>query len=82
MNAPRGHPGVILGDLEARLRRRGVGGIYGATAGGYGVLSVAPGLNVWTDDRDLWWILGGQRVTWPAADTGGAAGKLAKLASA
>jgi len=81
MNAPRGHPGVILGELEAALRRRGLDGIYGATAGGFGVLSVGRGLSVWCDGSVLWWILGGQRVTWPAADTEGAAGELAKLAS-
>jgi hypothetical protein len=82
MNAPRGHPGVILGELEAALRRRGADGIYGATAGGFGVLSVGRGLSVWCDGQVLWWILGGQRTTWPAADTEGAAGELVKLASA
>lgn len=81
MNAQRGHPGAILGDLEAALRRRGVGGLYGTAAGGYGVLSVGPGLSVWCDGRVLWWIRGGKRTSWAAADTEGAAGALAKLAA-
>jgi hypothetical protein len=82
MNAARGHPGAILGDLEAALRRRGVSGLYGAAAGGYGVLSVGQGLSVWCDGRSLWWICGGERTTWAATDTEGAATELEKLAAA
>ncbi len=81
MSAPQGHAGAVLGELEAALRRRGVAGLYGAAAGGYGVLSVGTGLSVWCDGWVLWWISDGQRTTWPAADTEGAAAELAKLAA-
>lgn len=79
MSSPHGHAGVILSELAAGLRRRGVGALYGAAAGGYGVLSVGPGLSVWCDGQSLWWFRDGERTTRPANDTEGAVAELQKL---
>jgi len=81
MSTPLRHAGVVLGDLEAGLRRRGVGGLYGAASALCGVLSVRPGLTVWCDGTRLWWIRSGQWTDWPAADTEGAAAELQKFAA-
>ena len=46
-----------------------------------GVLSVAHGLSVWCDGRQLWWHRDGNRLTWPAGDPAGAARLLASSAT-
>ena len=73
------HPGAVLGVLEADLRHRGIGRLYGAAYARYGVLSIGPGLTVWCDGQRLRWTRDGERAGWPAADPGGAAAELAKL---
>jgi hypothetical protein len=76
----RGHPGVILGAVEAALRQRGLDRLYGAACALYGVLSVALGLTVWCDGRAIMWQQDGDEVSWPAGDPEGAAKRLAALA--
>jgi hypothetical protein len=46
------------------------------------VLSVACGVTVWSNGRVLWWQAGDSGITWPAADTSGAARRLTELVSA
>src|SRR5208283_5863010 len=45
-----------------------------------GVLSL-PTISVWSNGRLLWWRAGGDEITWSAADTPGAARRLAELAA-
>jgi hypothetical protein len=80
ITAGRGHPGVVLGAVEAVLRQQGLNRIYGAACTLYGVLSVAPDVTVWCDGRRLWWREGDEETGWPAADPEGAARQLAGLA--
>ena len=73
-------PARIAAALAALLARHGLTRIYTAACSVIAVISVTTGLTVWTNGRQLWVTLGGQRETWPAADTETAAARLAALA--
>jgi hypothetical protein len=62
--------------LADQLQARGLIRLYGSACARIGVLSVAYGLTVWTDGRDVWWGTGDDQVRLPAADPEGAARKL------
>jgi hypothetical protein len=70
-------PAVAAAALTRQLARLGVTGVYTASCDRYAVISVNASLTVWTDGRLLWCIRGGQRQSWPAADTERAASHLA-----
>jgi hypothetical protein len=81
MSRPRRlRPANVLRTLADLLRARGITRLYGSACIRLGVLSVAYGLSVWCDGRQLWWHRDGQRTTWPARDPEGAARLLAGLA--
>ena len=73
-------PARIAATVAALLARHGLTRIYVAACSAIAVISVTTGLTAWTDGRQLWVTLGGQRETWPAADTETAAARLAALA--
>ncbi len=74
---PRQRPAEVLGALAGQLRQRGIGPLYGATCRLFGVLSVSAGVTVWSNGRVFWWHTADGGMTWPAADTEGAARRLA-----
>jgi fermentation-respiration switch protein FrsA (DUF1100 family) len=73
-------PATAAGTLARHLTGQGFTGIYTAACNRYAVISVATGLTVWTNGRVLWWDHPTQPGTWPAADPGPAAARLAALA--
>jgi hypothetical protein len=73
-------PVDVLRTLADLLRTRGITRLYGSACAMLGVLSVAYGLSVWCDGRQLWWHRDGERTTWPARDPDGAASLLIELA--
>jgi hypothetical protein len=73
-------PGRAAAALARALKARGITGIITAAAQKTAVISVTADLTIWTDGRLLWCTYGGQRRTWPAADTETAATQLAALA--
>ena len=73
---PRQEPAAALRALAALLCVAGITHLYGSACARYGVLSVSGGLTVWTNGRVLWWRVGGEQATWPAADPDGAARQL------
>jgi hypothetical protein len=78
--APPASPARIAAVVAALLARHGLTRVYVAACSVIAVISVAAGLTAWTNGRLLWVTLGGQRETWPAADTEAAAARLAALA--
>ncbi len=72
-------PGRAAAALARALTARGLTGIITAAAQKFAVISVTADLTVWTDGTRLWCIAGGQRRTWPAADTQAAAAHIAAL---
>ena len=76
---PRQRPARALDALAAELRQRGMTGMYTASCRLFGVLSVSAGVTVWSNGRVLWWRVGDEETTWPAADVPGAARRLAEL---
>jgi hypothetical protein len=77
---PGTSPARIAAVLAALLARHGLTRIYTAACSVIAVISITTGLTAWTNGRQLWVTLGGQRETWPAADTETAAARLAALA--
>jgi len=73
-------PGRAAAALTRALTARGITGIITAAAQKFAVISVTADLTIWTDGDRLWCSHGGQRRTWPAADTETAATCLAALA--
>jgi hypothetical protein len=74
-------PARIAAALTRALARHGLTRIYTAAAPQHAVISVTAGVTAWTDGVLLWCDCDGQRHTWPAADTDGAAARLAALAA-
>jgi hypothetical protein len=78
--APSG-PASTATALASLLAQHGLTRTYVAAQPGIAVISITPALTAWTDGRTVWADIAGQRQTWPAADTQGAAARLAALAS-
>ena len=76
----RASPARIAAALAGLLTARGLTRVYTAACELFAVTSVTAGLTVWTNGLVLWWDHGGQRQSWPAADTERAAGHLAAAA--
>jgi hypothetical protein len=74
-------PALIAAALTRALTRHGLTRIYTASGRRHAVISVSAGVTAWTDGVLLWCTCNGQRHTWPAADTDGAAARLAALAA-
>ena len=72
-------PGRAAAALTRALTARGITGVLTAAAQKTAVISVTADLTIWTDGDRLWCSHGGQRRTWPAADTETAATCLAAL---
>jgi hypothetical protein len=73
-------PARVAAGLHAALTRRGVTGMYTATAEKFALISVTAALTVWTNGDQIWCTHGGQRLTWPAAGIEEAAAQQAALA--
>jgi hypothetical protein len=74
-------PARVAAGLHAALTRRGVTGMYTATAERFAFISVTATLTVWTDGDQIWCTQAGQRLSWPAAGIEEAAAGLAALAA-
>jgi hypothetical protein len=74
-------PADIARELTTLLRGHGLHQLYWSACALLAVLSVAPGLTVWTDGHHLTWTHHGTRTTLPAHDTTQAATHLARLAA-
>ena len=68
-------PGRAAAALARALTARGITGIITAATQKTAVISVTADLTIWTDGTWLWCTTGGQRRTWPAADTEAAASR-------
>ena len=77
----RTSPAGVVRALGQMLRQRGMTRVYTAACTVFGVISVSPGLTVWTNGRVLLWHFNGSRDTYPAADLEAAAERLAALAT-
>jgi len=73
-------PGRAAAALTRALTARGITGILTAATQKFALVSVTADLTIWTDGDHLWCTCGGQRRTWPVADTETAATCLAALA--
>jgi hypothetical protein len=69
---PRQRPAEALETLAGQIRDP-AGSAWSHVLG---VLSL-PAVSIWTNGRVLWWRAGDGEMTWPAADTEGAARRLA-----
>ncbi len=67
--------------LDQMLRQHGMTRVYSAACTVFGVISVSPGLTVWTNGRVLLWHFHGAPDACPAADLEAAAERLAALAT-
>ena len=74
-------PASVVGALDQMLRQRGMTRVYSAACTVFGVISVGPGLTVWTNGRVLLWHVNGVPDAYPAADVEAAAERLAALAT-
>jgi hypothetical protein len=63
--------------LAYQLRARGLTALYGAACRRLGVLSVVHGVTVWTDGKELWWLINDEETRWPVTEPEGAADRLA-----
>jgi hypothetical protein len=70
-------PAAALRALADQLQSAGFTRLYAVACVRFGVLSVSEGLTVWTNGCLLWWRADGEQIAWPAADTEGAAARLA-----
>jgi hypothetical protein len=92
---PRGRPGAhtpaarlttpyrsadVTRDLVTLLRGHGLTRLYWSACAVFAVVSVADGLTVWCDGRQLTCRYRGTQTTWPAGSTDQAARDLATLA--
>ncbi len=73
-------PGSLAAVVARLLARHGLTRVYTAACQVVAVISVAAGLTVWTNGRQLWWDEHGRPRAWPGADPEGAAAHLAGLA--
>jgi hypothetical protein len=73
-------PADIVRELATLLRGHGLDQLYWSACALLAVISVAPGLTVWTDGRHLTWTRHGTTTTVPVDDTSQAAQHLARLA--
>ena len=78
--APPASPARTAAAVAALLADHGLTRIYVAACHVIAVISICAGLTAWTNGRQLWVTLGGQRETWPATDTHAAAARLAAMA--
>ena len=78
--APPASPARTAAAVAALLADHGLTRIYVAACHVIAVISIFAGLTAWTNGRQLWVTLGGQRETWPATDTHAAAARLAAMA--
>ena len=74
-------PASVVRKLDQMLRQRGMTRVYSAACTVFGVVSVSPGLTVWTNGRVLLWHFNGMPDAYPAADVEAAAERLAMLAA-
>ena len=74
---PRHSPAEVLEVLAEQLT--GPGRFYIVSDGVLGVLSL-PGVSIWSNGRVLWWRVGDDETSWPAADAPGAVRILSSLA--
>jgi hypothetical protein len=80
--AAPGRPPEVIRDLTGRLLAEGLTTrMFSAACPVAAVLSITAGLTVWCVGARLCWTCDGQTITWPAADTAGAAAELARLAA-
>ncbi len=75
-------PADVIRDLVTLLQAHGLDQLYWSACTLLAVLSITPGLTVWTDGHHLTWNHHGTPTTWPAHDTHQAAEQLAHLALA
>jgi len=73
-------PAQAAAVLTRELARYGITGIYSTAAEKVAVISVAATVTVWTNGHLFWCTVDGQRRSWPVADAGTAAARLASLA--
>jgi hypothetical protein len=73
-------PARAAAALTRELARYGITGIYSTAAEKVAVISVTATVTVWTNGHLFWCTVDGQQHSWPAADTGTAAARLAFLA--
>jgi hypothetical protein len=73
-------PADISRELSTLLHTHGLTRIYWSACTLLAVISVAPGLTVWTNGHHLTWTRHGTQTTWAAHDTHRAAEHLARLA--
>jgi hypothetical protein len=73
-------PADVARDLATLLRSHGLDRLYWSACALIAVISIAPGLTVWTDGHHLTWTQRGTATTLPAGDTHEAAEHLARLA--
>jgi len=70
---------AVAAALVLQLAAYGLTDTYTASTCTFAVISVTACLTVWTDSRQLWCTIRGQRHTWPAADLAAAAADIAAL---
>ena len=73
-------PAGAAAALTRELARYGITGIYSTAAEKVAVISVTATVTVWTNGHLFWCTVDGQRRSWPVADAGTAAARLASLA--
>jgi len=76
---PTAASGRAAAALTRALTACDLTGVITAAAQKFAVISVTADLTIWTDGTWLWCTAGGQRRTWPAADTEAAATQIAAL---
>jgi hypothetical protein len=73
-------PAQTAAALTRALARHGVTRVYTNASEQYAVISVNASLTVWTNGRQIWCTVQGQRYTWAASETETAAARIAALA--
>jgi hypothetical protein len=74
------NPARIAAALTRALARHGITRVYTSASDQYAVISVNAELTVWTNGRQIWCTIRGQRYTWGASETETAAARIAALA--
>ena len=73
-------PSRTAAALTRALARHGISRVYTSASEQYAVISVNAELTVWTNGRQIWCTVQGQRYTWAASETETAAARIAALA--
>jgi ribose 1,5-bisphosphokinase PhnN len=73
-------PARTAAALTRALARHGITRVYTSASEQYAVISVNADLTVWTNGRQIWCTVQGQRYTWAASETETAAARIAALA--